>query len=274
MYNPDGSEALTCVNGLRCIVRYGAEDLGISTLTIEIGKGQVTGSVVDPIARGVVTTSVTMGPISWETSDVPIIHAENPVIGSAIPELSNRLTFTALAAPNPQLVCSVDAIDEIELARMGKVCESAPDFLPSRANISMVQKLDSNSIFVSTFERGAGITGSCGSAMASSVCALCLLDELPVTEPIKVVNRNGYVQCLPELNDAGEFYLTMCGNATYEFSTTVDIDASNESLTLIADVQTRHAERDAYQNLHRDAQSVMAAHNIVLGPSAADAIAS
>lgn len=273
MFNPDGTEASTCVNGLRCIARYGCEQLNVQRLSIEIGKGYVTGELIDPIASDVVTTSVDMGPISTNPADVPLVHDKTCVLAEPIQGLSDQLTFTALAAPNPQLVTVVQQIDEDELKRLGAVAESAPDFLPDRSNVSMVMKLDDKRMFVSTFERGAGITGSCGSAMASSVCAMCLLEHFDFGQRIQVVNRNGSVYCTPTQSDTGELFLNMHGNATYEFRADIDIDIANEKIATLQNKKIFTQEIAAYESLRKDAQQVIADHNIVLGPAAADAAA-
>lgn len=271
MFNPDGSEALTCVNGLRCIARFGAEDLNRTELTIEIGKGSVTGTLLESTTQGVVTTQIDMGPLSVETRDVPIVHVHNPVIDQPIPELSDQLNFTALAAPNPQLVTLVSHIDEDTLRRLGAIAESAPACLPDRANISMVKLLGENEIFVSTFERGAGITGSCGSAMAASVTAMCLLSECAFDTAITVFNRNGSVICLPHRAANANLSLKMQGNATYVYKATVTLNRASESLEQLNNKTEILHETRAYETLYQQAQSVIATHGIKLGPAAADA---
>ena len=69
--------------------------------------------------------------------------------------------------PNPHLVAFVDSVEEAELVALGDWCEAGPALIPARANVSFVVA-EPQGLFVRTYERGVGLTDSCGSAMAAS----------------------------------------------------------------------------------------------------------
>ncbi|RYD80349.1 MAG: diaminopimelate epimerase, partial [Verrucomicrobiaceae bacterium] len=53
MFNPDGSEAETCLNGLRCVARAGFEALGIDSATVSLKASTARVDRASPIAPGV-----------------------------------------------------------------------------------------------------------------------------------------------------------------------------------------------------------------------------
>ena len=105
------------------------------------------------------------------------------MIDAPIAGLPNPRAFTAVAMPNPHLVTFVDAVDEDELVALGSWCERRPALLPARANVSFVEQRVPSSLFVRTFERGVGLTDSCGSAMAASVLSAALTGRTRFGEP-------------------------------------------------------------------------------------------
>ena len=68
-------------------------------------------------------------------------------------------------------------------------------------------------IFVATYERGAGITASCGTAMTSSATAMVLNGRCDNGEVIDVENRGGAVRCI--CHKEGGLHTQLIGNASY-----------------------------------------------------------
>ena len=122
--------------------------------------------------------------------------------------------------PNPHLVSFVEVIDEDALVKLGQVCEAAPDWLPNRANVSFVEMRDSAVLFVRTFERGVGLTDSCGSAMAASVYAAGLTGRIGFGSEVTVLNAGGLVRGQAEADGM----VRLSGNATYEWRGSADVD--------------------------------------------------
>ncbi|RYE04242.1 MAG: diaminopimelate epimerase, partial [Sphingomonadales bacterium] len=145
MFNSDGSEAETCLNGLRCVARAGFEALGIEAAQVALKASTATVSRAPDIAPGVYSVRTqaraTMG-----------IAATGPLSG-----LPSTRAFVAVSMPNPHLITFVDAVDEAELVALGGWCEAAPPLLPERANVSFVE-MRGEDLFVRTFERGVGLT--------------------------------------------------------------------------------------------------------------------
>lgn len=224
MRNSDGSEAETCLNGVRCVARAGFEAFETAQATVRL-KTSYADAVRDAdLAPGVYTVRETAGPAGLATAAWPIHGAPETLVDAVLPMLDPARRFTAVTMPNPHLVHVTDAVDEAELIRLGTICEAAPDWLPNRANVSFVE-VRGSALFVRTFERGVGLTDSCGSAMAASTYAACLTGRIAWDLPTVVFNRGGLVRAF-----AGEDgMVTLSGNATYEWAGSVEVDLGSET---------------------------------------------
>lgn len=219
MRNSDGSEAETCLNGVRCVARAGFAALGIDQAQVRLKTSSAFAAHDPDLAPGVYTVRETAGPAGMDVTAWPMRIRTDRLIEGVVPALSDTIRFTAVAMPNPHLVAFVDTVDEAELVRIGTICEGAPDWLPNRANVSFVE-VRGGDLFVRTFERGVGLTDSCGSAMAASTHAACLTGRIPTDRETVVFNRGGLVRAQADADGV----VTICGNATFEWAGSVEVD--------------------------------------------------
>jgi len=220
MYNSDGSEAETCLNGLRCVARAGFEALGVERATVRLATSSATVERVAPLGPGVYTVRETAGPAGLDLDAWPMAIGRARNIDQPIAELGSDRAFTAVAMPNPHLVAFVDAIDVDELVTLGLRCEAAPAWLPRRANVSFVTVAE-GALFVRTHERGVGLTNACGSAMAASVHAAALTGRIDWEAETTVRNPGGLVRATAHRDGS----VSLAGNATYEWQGSVTVDA-------------------------------------------------
>ena len=218
MFNSDGSESETCLNGLRCVARAGFEALGLDAALVRLKMSTVEVARVAELAPGVTTVRTRAGPASVEPGDVGLRVAA-PVIEAVVPGLPSDRAFTAVAMPNPHLVSFVDVVDEAELVALGEWCEARPELLVDRANVSFVEVRGAD-LFVRTHERGVGLTDACGSAMAASVFAAGLTGRVPFGREVTVFNPGGRVRGCA----AADGWVTIAGNATFEWEGEVEVD--------------------------------------------------
>jgi len=234
MFNSDGSEAETCLNGLRCVARMGFEALGLSRATVRLKTSTAEVSRDPDVASGVYTVRERAGPASLAVERWPMRVGGEQVVDAPVAVLPSDRRFTAVAMPNPHLVSFVDAVDERELIAVGEACEAAPDWLPNRANVSFVERRGEGRLFVRTFERGVGLTDSCGSAMAASAYAACLTGRAGWGETLTVLNRGGLVGAVAEADGM----VSLSGNATWEWAGSVEVDlATGTARDLVVDEQ-------------------------------------
>lgn len=245
MFNSDGSEAETCLNGLRCTARLGFELLGVDAARVKLKTSSAEVARAERIAPGVSTILTRVGPVSTATRDVGLRIAAPELIDTLVPELPSERAFTAVAMPNPHLVAFVEQVDAGELVVLGEWCEAAPAVLPMRGNVSFVRQEDAETIFVRTFERGVGLTDSCGSAMAASTLGAVLTGRVRDAAWITVRNRGGLVRALVELGEDGPV-VTIAGNATFEADRAVDYDPATGALGVVETLRERGDEVEAW----------------------------
>lgn len=208
MFNSDGSEAETCLNGLRCVARLGFESLGLDAARVRLKTSSADVAREAELAPGVVTVRTRAGPAGRD------IGLTGPVSG-----LPSAREFVTVSMPNPHLVSFVDAVDEAELVALGEWCEAGPALIPARANVSFVE-MRGGDLFVRTFERGVGLTDSCGSAMAASTYAAALTGRVPFGAEVVVFNQGGMVRASAEADG----FVTIRGNATFEYDAAIEVD--------------------------------------------------
>ncbi|RIA37856.1 diaminopimelate epimerase [Hephaestia caeni] len=221
MFNADGSEAETCLNGLRCVARAGFEALGIERASVRLKTSTAEVSRDAAIAPGVTTIREVAGPADLDVGRW-LVTGDSENVQRPIPGLPSARAFTAVAMPNPHLIAFVDEIDEDELSMIGRFAETAPPLLPERANVSFVEIRGATAMFVRTFERGVGLTDSCGSAMAASTFAACLSGRTDFGRELIVLNRGGLVRGQAEADGM----VRLSGNATWDWTGSAEVDAA------------------------------------------------
>lgn len=242
MRNSDGSEAETCLNGLRCVARLGFERLGIDRATVRLKTSSAEVRRADALAPGVTTIGERAGPATLDVTAWPLAIGAHENVQRAIAMLPGTRRFTAVAIPNPHLIAFVEAIDDTELVAVGQACEAAPGWLPNRANVSFVVARADGDLFVRTFERGVGLTDSCGSAMAASTYAACLTERATFGRSLTVLNAGGLVHACAEADGM----VRLLGNATYEWEGSAEVDIARQCASDLAVVRRYQDEAAAW----------------------------
>lgn len=221
MWNSDGSEAETCLNGLRCVARLGFELLGVEAARVRLKTSSAEVAREAELAPGVVTVSTrAAGMLSVQAVGLKV--DVDALIEAEVPGLPSARRFTAVAMPNPHLVAFVDRVDEAELVALGEWCEAGPALIPGRANVSFVEVRGSD-LFVRTFERGVGLTNSCGSAMAASVLAAAATGRVAHDAATIIFNKGGMVRGTA----SAEGMVTISGNATFLYDASIEVDPAS-----------------------------------------------
>jgi diaminopimelate epimerase len=246
IFNADGSEAEMCGNGIRIVARYVAERLGKPNVVIENTTGiKYPLSLVEDFYSGLTAYKLTFPKADLRPSSVPINIKGEQLINELIPELSSDIKFTALAMPNPHIVGFVDDIDEDGLKVIGKKANNLRSVLPHGVNVNLGKVISETSIYVATYERGVGITYSCGTGMFSTTVSATLNDLVTKGEWITLFNKGGYTKCLVNADLSGR----MIGNASYIYEAAIDFDFDNNLLLGAVKGKTYVQEADAYHNL-------------------------
>ena len=214
MLNPDGTYAEMCGNGIRCVARLAYERGYIkSNGVLRSGGRDYNVQRIEPI-DGEETFGVDI-PINTWSKDFTFYGSDERFVAKKIEALDANLEFTALNLGNPHIVAEVDSISLEHLATLGERVIKLKELFPNGVNVSFYERRSSREIFVSTYERGAGLTLSCGTAMTASATAVAIRGRVDAGQRIEVRNRGGRVFCTTQLADSITTRLE--GNATFEW---------------------------------------------------------
>ena len=172
IFNADGSEALMCGNGSRCVGKY-VYDKGLTTKT-EITLDTLSGIKklsLHPGADGKIE-SVTVG----MGAGVPlqVKHGSGTLVGETLNVGEGPTVCTAIDMGNPHLVMFVKNAEKARVSEVGPLMEHNAMF-PNRANIEFAQVLDRLHIRMRGWERGSGITCACGTGACATAVASAML---------------------------------------------------------------------------------------------------
>lgn len=214
MYNSDGTRAEMCGNGIRCVARLVNERYlkGDKHFILHSGGRRYPIRMEAPIFEGLPTFGVEIG-IRRRGEDFP--RGGEAFLAAPIEELAPGLRFTYLNLGNPHIVACVEEIDYALLTRLGERVKELREWFPRGINLSFFRHDGKNRLFAATFERGVGLTESCGTAMTASATAATLLGLTQPDEQIEVFNRGGVVRCYCHLTTEG-LSTHLVGNATFE----------------------------------------------------------
>ena len=225
MLNPDGTHAEMCGNGIRCVARLAEERGYLDSGTLTSGGRTFPARRAESVAEGIETFSVDIPIATWSPS-FAFFNSEERFVGKVIENLNGELRFTALNLGNPHIVAAVEDINMSLLEELGKRVKVLKNEFPHGVNVSLYKVLSPTSIFVATYERGAGITLSCGTAMTASSTAAALLGYVKQGERIEVFNRGGKVACRTAI-EGESIITTLEGNATFEWVGEARFDGEN-----------------------------------------------
>ncbi|WP_113929271.1 diaminopimelate epimerase [Bacillus sp. P14.5] len=257
VFNADGSEASMCGNGLRCVGRYVTEMENKEEITIETMKADLKVSKEPAIFADIPTYKVEISPVLFELKHLPMNMEKETLISEEIPEISDALTFTAVAVPNPHLISIVDNqhILSNEQKCISETVNGPNNLFPDGVNVSFVQNLGKEGIYVRTFERGVGFTNACGTAMSASTLVTCLDGLNEYGKEVDVYNNGGKVRVIVHKNEE-LFSMDLIGNATYVSRFIIEVDVKEPESFITMD-QTLFDEEAGYSELQHHAKEIV-----------------
>ena len=203
MFNPDGSEAEMCGNGIRCLAKF-VLDRGICSiedgvLTVETLSGIKT---IQATWNGdqVTQVRVDMGYAELNPSRIPvnIEDGTTPTLDYPLTVEGIDLVLAFVSMGNPHAVAFIDTpVEDFPLQRVGPVVENHPIF-PQRVNLSIVNTKGKDQVSARVWERGVGETLGCG----TGACAIGVASRLKgFTEDYVNVSLPGGIIAVTLTND-------------------------------------------------------------------------
>ena len=176
IYNPDGTEAEMCGNGIRCVGKflYDKGYISKTKVTIETLAGVKNLELILEYGK-VKFVKVDMGEPIFEPALIPVkdyilVRFDN--LEFAKVKVSS-LELTCVSMGNPHAVCFVSNVDDIDILKMGPLTENADNF-PKRVNAEFTEIKSRGEIKMRVWERGARETLACGTGACASVVASIL----------------------------------------------------------------------------------------------------
>lgn len=219
IYNADGSRAMMCGNGIRCVGKYVYERgiaqkeklcietlSGIKTLELTVESGQVQSVCVD------------MGKPILQAKDIPVSLPFNQVINEPLIVDGTEYRITCVSIGNPHCILFVDDVNHAGLKSIGPKLEHHILF-PNRVNVEFIQIVNKNEIKMRVWERGSGETWACGTGACASVVACCLNQK--TEKNVTVHLKGGDLNIIWDAEKTGS--VLMQGPAEFVFDGTVKI---------------------------------------------------
>ena len=169
IWNADGGEVGACGNAARCVAALLSAERGTPEVSIETES-----AVLSAFLNEDGSVTIDMGSPRFNWNEIPLgepFHdtrrIDLPVGPVGDPALSAP---SAVNVGNPHCIFFVDDVEAHDLVRFGPALEHHKLF-PERANISLAQVTEPDSLRLRTWERGAGLTKACGTAACAAAVA-------------------------------------------------------------------------------------------------------
>ena len=206
IFNADGSEAMMCGNGIRCVGKYvfdkGYTDKtelkietlsGIKTLHLQIEEGKTA------------LVSVEMGKAAAGEEKLLTVCGQT-------------LTYTPVNVGNPHAVFFTDNAQAVPLETLGPAIERHPDF-PGGVNAEFAEIRGTDEIRMRVWERGSGVTMACGTGSCATVAAAVKRGLCPSGGAVKVVLDGGTLLIRAD----NDYNITMTGPAAAVYEGETDL---------------------------------------------------
>jgi len=214
MFNPDGSEAEACGNGLRCLARYVLDRGLVNAKAQEISVETLAGIRkvrIHKAGDGAARIQVSMGEPKFGAKDIPVViepdknfSPTKPILDYPITIRDRELSLSLVSIGNPHAVYFWShSISDFPLSQLGPEVEQLAIF-PNRVNFEVARVIDRDQVEARVWERGVGETLACG----SGACAVAVAAQLHgyIDSKVDIKLPGGILEV--EWNRGGEVFLS------------------------------------------------------------------
>jgi diaminopimelate epimerase len=212
-YNPDGSEAEMCGNGIRCFARY-LYDHGLSkrkVQNIETKAGVIKTEIIKTGQEFLIRTDI--GKPILERKKIPMKGRGNCCINEELKLNGKKVRINSISLGNPHTVIFVNEFGN-DWRTIGSQVENHPIF-SKKTNVEFVKILTPRNIRLKIWERGVGETLASG----TGACAATVTGVLNKKLERKVKAKFDHGELQIEWNEEDD-HLFMIGPAVEIFSGT------------------------------------------------------
>ena len=171
IFNADGSEAMMCGNGIRCVAKF-LYDTGLAHkkhLEIDTLSGVKYCDIIEKNGEAVAVT-VDMGRAELVPGRIPVSLPGERIVGETVSVAGGEYEVTCVSMGNPHCVLFGGDPMELDLETVGPRFEKDPIF-PQGVNTEFIEVIDSHTLKMRVWERGSGETMACGTGACAAVVA-------------------------------------------------------------------------------------------------------
>ena len=210
IFNSDGSDADMCGNGIRCFSLY-VYDRGMvngECFTVETLSGVLRPEIIKGENGNVAGVKVDMGGVRFEAQAIPML-SETPLEHTVnIGGKDVTLHACLMNIPHTVVIEGENEVTFEDFDTLAPLIEKH-ELFPKNTNVNFVRIIDDKTVFVRTWERGAGPTLACGTGSCGVVCVLNKLGRVNSECTVKLAAGELFIE-------VGE-HVFMTGPAKYVF---------------------------------------------------------
>jgi diaminopimelate epimerase len=170
MFDPDGTEAEMCGNGIRCFVKFCYENNIVRKRKMEVETlAGIKRTWLSTSDHEVNSVKVDMGKPCFDRSSLPML-GKGTCVNEKLKVDGETYEVSCLSVGNSHCVLFVDHVETFPTQKVGPKIETHSLF-PKRINVEFVQIINREEIKVRVWERGVGETLACGTGACASAVA-------------------------------------------------------------------------------------------------------
>lgn len=212
IYNSDGSEALYCGNGARCVIKYIQQNYQYFTISLNT-NGNITNGIVK--SDGMVTISIK----SPEFDPVKSGYKLSKKISDSYQ--AGEICFGIVSIGNPHAIIRLELENQLhQLSKLEKIALRLQhsDVFSDSVNVSFFVINNSKHLQMLTYERGCGFTRACGSG-ACAVASYAIKNKWVSNNNLRISQTGGDVYISWDMGHE----LVMTGDAIFVFEGTINL---------------------------------------------------
>lgn len=218
IFEPDGTEANMCGNGIRCAAKYLCEKIGKNQVKIETRAGV---KLIEKIGE---EFKVNMGQLLKNYGELKEFVKMNfkedeELIDKQIKfPLIGEIKVSIVSTGEPHIVIFVEDVEKEDIEKYAKVIARNRQIFPKGITVNLVQILNEKHLKIRTYERGVwGETLACGTGATASAAVAYLLNKVKEKE-VYIEARGGKLKIIIDKN------LYMIGPAQKVYSGEITLD--------------------------------------------------
>ena len=200
IFEPDGTEADMCGNGIRCAAKYLCEKTGKNQVKIETRAGV---KLIEKIGE---EFKVNMGQLLKNYGELKEFVKMNfkedeELIDKQIKfPLIGEIKVSIVSTGEPHIIIFVEDVEKEDIEKYAKAIARNRQIFPKGITVNLVQILNEKHLKIRTYERGVwGETLACGTGATASAAVAYLLNKVKEKE-VYIEARGGKLKIIIDKN--------------------------------------------------------------------------